>query len=83
MEFPTILGYLSGLYFIKPDLDVSTLIHTSSLVHLADALLCCLIAAHTGRSKKIWTAAGLFLGVWALGTLFLLHEKRQEKNREN
>ena len=80
MDFYTLLGYLSGLYLIKPDLEPSTLLRTASLVHIVDAVLCWLIAASTGRNKKIWTAAGLFLGMWALGTLFLLPDKRQEAN---
>ncbi len=77
LDFYSILGYLSGLSFIKPDLEASTLLRTASLVHILDAVLCRLIAAHTGRNKKIWTVAGLFLGIWALGTLFLLPDKRQ------
>lgn len=72
------LGYLSGLYFIKPNLEVSALLRTALLVHILDAVLCRLIAAHNGRNKEVWTVAGLFLGIWALGTLFLLPGKRQE-----
>lgn len=79
MDFYTLLGYLSGLYLIKPDLEPSTLLRTASLVHIVDAVLCWLIAASTGRNKKIWTAAGLFLGMWALGGLFLLPDKRHER----
>ncbi|MFQ5904687.1 MAG: hypothetical protein ACE5JO_13460 [Candidatus Binatia bacterium] len=78
LDFYNILGYLSGLSFIKPDIEASTLLRTASLVHILDAVLCRLIAAHNGRNKEIWTVAGLFLGIWALGTLFLLPGKRQE-----
>ena len=78
MDLTTILGYLSGLYFIKPDLDSSTLLHTGALVHILDAALCRLIAKQSGRNRKIWTAAGLFLGIWALGILFLLPGKKNK-----
>ncbi len=78
MDFQTILGYLSGVYFIKPDLEVSTLLRTAFLIHILDAVLCCLIATHSGRNKTIWTVAGLFLGIWGLGTIFLLPAKRRE-----
>ena len=80
MDFHTILGYLSGLYFIRADMDASTLLRTASLVHLLDAILCGLIAGQNGRNKKIWTAAGFFLGIWALATLFLLPGKKRNAN---
>ena len=78
MDFYSILGYLSGLYFIKPDLEPTTLLRTASFVHILDAVLCQLVAAHGGRNRKIWTVAGLILGIWALGTLFLLPDKKQK-----
>ena len=77
LDFYSIMGYLSGLSFIKPDLEASALLRTASVVHILDAVLCRLIAAHSGRNKEIWTVVGLFLGIWALGTLFLLPGKRQ------
>ncbi|OGQ50869.1 MAG: hypothetical protein A3I10_03430 [Deltaproteobacteria bacterium RIFCSPLOWO2_02_FULL_57_26] len=76
MDFSTILGYLSGLYWIKPDLDTSTLLRTALLVHALDAVLCRVIAGHRGHNKILWTVAGFFLGIWALGTLFFLPARR-------
>lgn len=78
MDFYTILGYLSGLYLIKPDMEPSILLHTALLIHIFDACLCRLIAANSNRNKNLWTLAGLVLGIWALGTLFLLPGKRGE-----
>ena len=75
MNFYTILGYLSGLYFIKPDLDAPTLLRTAIVVHVLDAVLCGLIAGQSGRNRKPWIAAGLCLGTWALAALFLLPAK--------
>ena len=63
MDFYLFLGYFSGLLFIKPEMDATTLLRTAALVHLLDAILCGVIA---------WTVAGLLGGIWALGILFLL-----------
>jgi hypothetical protein len=71
-----LFGYLSGLLFIKPEMDPVTLFRTAALVHILDAILCRVIAGHSGRQKLPWTVAGLFFGIWALGTLFLLPAKK-------
>jgi len=55
-----------------------TLFRTTDLVHVLDAILCRVIAGHSGRRKNLWTVAGLLLGIWALGTLFLLPAKVRE-----
>ena len=81
MDLYTILGYLSGLYFIKPDLDDFTLLRTAVFVHILDSILCLLITVQSGRNKKIWTIAALFLGIWTLGTLFLLPNKSKETGK--
>jgi hypothetical protein len=74
------VGYLSGLHFIKANLDGPTLLSTASLVHLLDAILCSLIAGQSGRNRKAWTAAGLVLGIWALAALFLISDKKPRGN---
>lgn len=77
LDFYHFLSYLSGLYFIKPEMEATALLHTAALVHFLDGVLCRVIAAHSGRHKDLWTVAGFLLGIWALGTLFLLPAKRQ------
>lgn len=79
MDFFTIVGYLSGLYFIKPDLDGYTVLRTALLVHALDAVLCRVIAANSGRHRDLWTVAGLLLGIWALATLFFLPARKSLK----
>lgn len=69
------IAYITGIYFIQPDLDPVTLIRTASVIHILDALLCYVIATQSGRNRTIWTLAGLVLGVWAVGTLFLIVER--------
>jgi hypothetical protein len=73
-----ILGYLTGLVFIRPEIDPTTLVRTTALVHSLDAILCRVIADHGGRHKNLWTAAGSIFGFWAVAMLFLLPEKRRK-----
>ncbi len=75
IDLVSAIGYLSGIYFIQPDLDPATLIRTASVIHILDALLCYVIATQSGRNRTIWTLAGLVLGVWAVGTVFLVVER--------
>ena len=82
IDLYTAVGYLSGLYFINPDIDASTLIRTAFLVHILDAILCRLIASHSGRNRNLWMIAGLVLGIWALGSLFLFAGRRVDKGRQ-
>lgn len=73
-DWITLLGYASGVYFIKPDLDVHALAATVLAVHLCDGVLCLVIARHSGRNRVGWTLAGLVLGAW--GALPLLLQGR-------
>lgn len=78
MEFYHLFGYLSGLLFVKPELEPTSLYLTAALVHILDAGLCCVIATHSGRRTVPWTLAGLVFGIWALGTLFFLPRKTMQ-----
>lgn len=75
IDLVSAIGYLTGIYFIQPNLDPATLIRTASVIHILNALLCYIIATQSGRNRTIWTLAGLVLGVWAVGTLFLVVER--------
>ena len=75
IDLVSAIGYLSGIYFIQPNLDPATLIRTASVIHILDALLCYVIATQSGRNRTIWTLAGIVLGVWGVGTLFLVVER--------
>jgi hypothetical protein len=76
VDFYHSLGYFTGLLLITPEMEPATLLRTAALVNVLDAILCFVIAGHSGRRKIPWTIAGLIFGMWALGTLFLLPEKK-------
>ena len=80
MDFYQLLGYFSGLFFIKSEMDPTSVLRTAALVHLLDAILCGVIANYSGRSKTIWTIAGAICGIWALAAIFLLPAKSSPKN---
>jgi hypothetical protein len=83
VDFYHIFGYLTGLLFIKPDMEPTSLLRTAGLVHFLDAILCRLLAGYTGRGKNLWMIGGLLLGIWALGTLFLLPVKAPQSGEQN
>lgn len=76
MDLYQLIGYGSGLLFIKADMAPASLWPTLALVHVLDAVLCAVVAKHSGRNKFLWTLAGLVAGIWALGALFLLPVKK-------
>jgi hypothetical protein len=80
VDFYLLAGYFSGLLFIKPDMEPATLWPTMALVHSLDAILCSVVADHSGRNKLLWTISGLICGIWALGALFLLPARTSSSN---
>lgn len=80
MDFYQLLGYFSGLFFIKSEMDPATLWRTAALVHFLDAILCGVIAKYSRRNKTLWTVAGALCGIWALAAIFLLPAKNRAQN---
>jgi hypothetical protein len=76
VDFYRLIGYGSGLLFIKADMEPSSLWSTVALIHILDAILCGVVARHSGRNRYLWTVGGLICGIWALGALFLLPAKK-------
>jgi len=72
MTLATALGYLTGLAFVAPHLDLPTLLGTALALHLCDAIMCRLFAVNNGYPKNLWTALGLIAGLWAVAVLILL-----------
>lgn len=80
MDLYLLVGYFSGLLFIKADMEPASLWPTVALVHSLDAILCGVVANHSGRNKLLWTLGGMVCGIWALGALFLLPAKKSRGN---
>ena len=78
MDYYQLLGYFTGLLIFRPDIEPDSLLPTAALIHLLDAILCGVIANHSGRNVIGWTLSGLLGGIWALGALFLLPEKKNQ-----
>lgn len=76
MDLVTVVGYLTALYWVRPDMDPAHLIPTTLLLHGVNALFCRLVAAQNGRAKMLWTLAGLFMGIWAVAAIFLLPARK-------
>jgi hypothetical protein len=79
MDFYHLLGYLTGLLVVRPDMEPNSLLPTAAFVHMVDAILCAVIANHSHRNVVGWTLGGLIGGIWALGVLFLLPARASAK----
>jgi hypothetical protein len=78
MDWSTIWGAVSLISFIRPELEGTVLVRTVLIVHICDAVVCRLIAANSGRDKRLWTIGGLVLGIWALGVLLFLPKRKAQ-----
>jgi hypothetical protein len=78
VSFDVLLGYVTGLRIISPEITPMTLLRTTIVVHIVDAILCRLFAHNNGYHKNLWTALGFVFGIWAVAVLLLL-PKREEK----
>ena len=75
MSFDLLLGYVTGLRIISPDITPMTLLRTTIVVHIVDAILCRLFAHNNGYHKNLWTALGFVFGIWAVAVLLLLPKR--------
>jgi hypothetical protein len=70
-----VLGFVTGLRWINPQLDGGTLLRTALVVHACDAVLCRLFAHNNGYSKRLWTGLGFVFGMWAVGLVLILPKR--------
>jgi hypothetical protein len=68
----TVLPYLSGLAFVAPNLDAPARLGTSLVLLICHGIMCRLFASNNGYPKNLWTALGLFGGLWAVAVLIVL-----------
>ena len=75
MSWDVVLGYVTGLRIISPEITAATLLRTTIIVHIVDAILCRLFAHNNGYSKNLWTTLGLVFGIWAVAVLLVLPKR--------
>ena len=75
MSWDLVLGTLTGLRFLNPELEPSMLLRTAFVVHTCDAVMCRLFAYNNGYSKNLWTFLGFAFGIWAVAVLILLPKR--------
>jgi hypothetical protein len=75
VTWDVVLGYVTGLRIISPDITAATLLRTTIIVHITDAILCRLFAHNNGYSKNLWTTLGLVFGIWAVAVLLVLPKR--------
>lgn len=75
MSWDVVVGYLSGLSLIDPNLRGEVLLRTVVVVHILDAIMCRLLAHNNGRQKNLWTVLGLLFGIWTLAVLMVLPKR--------
>lgn len=70
-----VLGTVSGLRFVSPDLPHDVTIATAIAMHITYAIVCRIFAAQRGRNPERWLAAGFVTGVFAVAALLVLGEQ--------
>ena len=78
MNAQVLLGTLSGLRFLDPNLPLATLVPTMVVVNALDAIMCRLFAHNNGYSaqaKNVWTVLGFAFGIWAMAVLIVLPKR--------
>ncbi|GIW42115.1 MAG: hypothetical protein KatS3mg076_2692 [Candidatus Binatia bacterium] len=77
MSWETVLGFLTGVRLLAPEIDAETLLRTVFVVHLCDAVVCALYARDRGYSKLRWALAGFVFGIWAVAAIIVLSACRR------
>ena len=69
-----ILGTLSGLRFVAPDLPADVTVVTAIAMHVTHAVICRFFASQSGRDGTRWALYALAGGVIATSALLVLKE---------
>jgi hypothetical protein len=70
-----LLGTLSGLRFVAPDLPADVTVVTAIAMQITHAVICRILAIQNGRNGDRWTIAGLLGGVIATAVLLIANER--------
>lgn len=69
-----LLGTLSGLRFVAPDLPAEVTVVTAIAMHVTHAVICRYLASQSGRDGMRWALYALAGGVLTTSTLLILKE---------
>ena len=69
-----VMGLLSGLRFVAPDLPAAVMVVTALAMQITLAVICRIFAVQSGRDGRTWTIAGLCGGVLATSALLIANE---------
>ncbi len=69
-----ILGTLSGLRFVAPDLRADVVIVTAIAMHITHAVICRYLASQSGRDGMRWALYAMLGGVITTSVLLLIKE---------
>jgi hypothetical protein len=70
-----VMGTLSGLRFVAPELEPSVTIATALAMHVTYAVICRIFATQYGRSPRGWMIGGLAGGAIATVALLVVNER--------
>jgi hypothetical protein len=70
-----VLGALSGLRFVAPDLEPAVIVATALAMHVTYGVVCRVFAAQRGRAGTRWGVAGVIGGILTLTVLLVLMER--------
>ena len=68
----SVLGTVSGLRFVSPDLPPDVTIATAVAMHITYAIIARIFAAQRSRAPFPWLLAGFATGVFAIAALLVL-----------
>ncbi len=71
----SVLGTVSGLRFVSPDLPPDVTVVTAIAMHITYAIICRIFAAQRSRAPFPWLVAGFVTGVLAVAALLVLGDR--------
>lgn len=71
----SVLGTISGLRFVSPDLPPDVTVATAVAMHITYAIVCRIFAAQRGRTPGVWLGLGFATGVFAVAALLVLGDR--------
>jgi len=71
-----VLGTVSGLRFVAPNLEPNVMAVTAVAMHITYAILCRIFAAQRGRAPLAWLIAGFVTGIAAVMALLVLGDRK-------